>query len=506
MTASDSDADDATGSSTSERIRRYAPWVVGGLLLFMGAGAILFQDGNALRSIVAGILFLVAGAVAFPPTRSLLNDRSGVQFTGWTVAIVVIVATVGATAVLPPTPDEQAPGGDTPIDGETPDDPTPDEDRPADDTKETTPTPGGTEGAPPTSTDRPRGVRRIAAETYGDYGMVTGISPDGSYAAFGLHTGDLVVYDVAADSFESRPTGIDRRPSHIELRNDGYATVAWMDAHTYGGVDLTTADGIEWANEYPGLWTIDTNPDHSSVAAVTYPDEGEGRVGVATRDGEIRWDEPIEDAASESVAVSDDGDRVAVGAIEYYTDGVDSAGTPGIRLHDGRTGEELWRYETATETWAVDIDADEGLVAAATDERLIVLDLDGNVVWEDDTAGSLWVGISDDGSSVVTFDEGGPVAYRATSGEERWRADDAPGYVFGGRVAMSADGSRVVATETVGWTYVVDEGEVIWQEEREDNPANVDISADGTTWSIIVQDNDTEEAHVFVYRDNEDGT
>lgn len=65
---------------------------------------------------------------------------------------------------------------------------------------------------------------------------------------------------------------------------------------------------------------------------------------------------------------------------------------------------------------------------------------------------------------------------------------------------MSADGDRFIATEAVGWTYVVEEGEVIWQEEREDNPVNVDISADGATWAVIEQDNDTEEAHVYIYR------
>lgn len=157
-------------------------------------------------------------------------------------------------------------------------------------------------------------------------------------------------------------------------------------------------------------------------------------------------------------------------------------------------------HETDTNTWQVDVHEDQELVAATTDEQLIVLDFEGNVVWREDTSGSLWVEISEDGTSVVTLDNEKPVAYDATTGEEQWRADDAPGLVFE-RVAISDDGSRVIATEAVGWTYVVDEGKIVWEEQREDNPANVDISADGSMWSVIVQDNDTGDAHAFVYRD-----
>lgn len=99
----------------------------------------------------------------------------------------------------------------------------------------------------------------------------------------------------------------------------------------------------------------------------------------------------------------------------------------------------------------------------------------------------------------MTVEEGAPVAYDAETGEERWRANDAPGTVYE-RLAVSADGDRVVATETVGWTYLVGSGEVVWQEGREDNPANVDISADGATWSVIVQNNDRRGIEAYVYR------
>lgn len=62
-------------------------------------------------------------------------------------------------------------------------------------------------------------------------------------------------------------------------------------------------------------------------------------------------------------------------------------------------------------------------------------------------------------------------------------------------------GSRAVAVEqTAGNTYLTDSGEIVWEESFDENPIRGDHSSNGSTWSIIEQANDTENANFYAYR------
>lgn len=504
------------GESRADKLRRYGPWVAGGLLVFGGLGS-LVTGGGIIRSFLAAIVYLAAAAVALPPTRGLVAEQTGTEFAGWAVAAIVIIGFVAGATIAPPTPNDNDAGLDaTPTpngeatDAETTEATVPPADEggvgdatpTAGDAATTTAPPPATDAATATAapTDAPSGIEQLSASSYPDHGMVTGITPDGRYAAFAMHTGKFAAYDAQNDAFREMQGGVDRQPSHILLQDSGRATVAWMDADRFGAVDFVDGD-TEWTIEYEGVWDIDPDAEHSRVAAATSPIEGPGGVGVATDDGTMAWTDELDDSAGESVAMTDDGGSVAVGGVQYWSDG-GYRGTTGVYLYDGDSGEERWFRETDTDAWDVDVHGEAGLVAAVTDERLIVFDLDGNVVWEQ-SGGGLWVEISEDGSTVVTTEGGKPTAYDAASGDQRWAADDAPGYISD-RLAISADGSRVAAADTGGVAYVADEGNVVWREQYGENPANVDISADGASWSVVVQDNEGDGGlDAYVYRDHD---
>lgn len=359
----------------------------------------------------------------------------------------------------------------------------------------------GKQDTTPTADQGEGGIQQVVARTYSDYGTLTGISDDGNLAAFGLHTGQFAIYDVRAGSFKSYSGGVSRQPSHIELRNDGYATVAWIDADRFGALDTTSGRGGDWQVEYEGVWDIDTNADQSSVAAVTSPIQGPGRVGVTTGTGDIVWDNSLKDAGAQAVAMDDAGDYVAVGAVKYSTGGASREGTPGVRLYDATSGEKLLEHKTTSDVLSVAVDSNREIIVAGTNEGgIVVLNFDGNVLWETSEAGG-WVKLSGDGSTVVTAKPSSLVAYDAKTGEERWRATDVPGWA-GEYTAVSEDSSRVAASAVgSGWVWVVDSGEVIWKQEHQKGPAWLDISADGATWSVIIQNNNNGNARVEVYRD-----
>lgn len=222
-------------------------------------------------------------------------------------------------------------------------------------------TESGDEGATPVDSDASedgetsdQGAQLLAEAFYDDHGAVTGVSPDGNYAVFAMHTGEVVVYDAEADSFSRVQSGVESQPSHILLQDTGRATVAWMDGHAFGAVDSTEEAEATWRVAYDGSWDVDASDGRSSIAAVTYPDEGPGRVGVTTSDGDMVWDHPLDEAAAESVAITDAGDRAAVGAIGYWTE-ANTSGTPGVRLYAGQTGDRQWMYKTESNVGTVDI-------------------------------------------------------------------------------------------------------------------------------------------------------
>jgi len=87
------------------QVRRYAPWVGGGLLLLLGIGS-LSAGGIA---ILTGLVAIAAGAVILPPIRSYLTQEHEVPLSTPAVIVIALIgfAVIGATT--PDTDDEAGP-------------------------------------------------------------------------------------------------------------------------------------------------------------------------------------------------------------------------------------------------------------------------------------------------------------------------------------------------------------------------------------------------------------
>jgi WD40 repeat protein len=342
------------------------------------------------------------------------------------------------------------------------------------------------------------GIEQLASETYGTSGLVTGLSPDGETVLFGFGDGNVMVYDEQRDG-DVVDLETDRSVSHLQVSEDGTtATVGWMDADMYGSLDLSEDDGP--ALQHPELWDLDTTADGTTIASVSSPVAGPGSVTVSAN-GEIQWETELGESIGQTVAITDDGSHVAVGAGHYWGDGVDRHGAAGVKLYDD-TGTEQWTHTTDEDVLSVDVDNDRELVVAGTDDgKTIVLDLEGNVIWETESYGG-WVSLSQDGSTIVTSEGDGTLyAVDAETGDERWTAS--VGFWAAEDVSVSANGDRVlVGDRGNGEIAVVDSGEVIWENTYDVGPAIGALSGDGSTWSISIQDNDNQSGEVEIYSEN----
>lgn len=424
----------------------------------------------------------------FPPIRN----------GGWQAGITVfitIVVLVGAFAAF-----GSAGNGDTsgvPTDDQSPTPTMTPESTPTD-TPSTTPTETPTDSPTPTPTETPsQGIDQIADERYETSGLLTGVSDSGDVALFGFDDGNLMIFDDDRDG-EVIPLGASLGVSHIEINEDaGTAAVAWMSDNSYGLLDLADGDGP--TIRHPGLWDIDMAADGHTIVSVSYPIEGSGSVGLSD-DGNVEWETDLEDAAGESVAISDDGEHIAVGAIRYADSGGEQQGTPGVRFFDS-DGNEQWTHETQEGVISVNINADRQLVVAGTDDgRTVVLDFEGEVLWETEDFGG-WVFLSDDGSTLVTSEPNEVIAVDVETGDERWTSN--PGFWASDQVSVSDDGSRVLVAEmAAGNLAVIESGEVIWERSTDVGPATGSLSGDGSTWSVIIQNNIDESAEIEIYRDS----
>jgi len=338
---------------------------------------------------------------------------------------------------------------------------------------------------------------QLFSDTYDTPGLTTGISPSGDTILFGFRDGNVKVYDSDRDGAVLQ-LPVDRSVSHIKVREQGdRAVIGWIDADTYSLLDLTTEDGP--LIEHPDLWDIATTSDAGFTASVSYPNQAPGSVGLADNEGTILWETPLADAIGYSVAVADDGDRVAVGAAHYWEDGIDPVGQPGIRLYDG-DGTELWTHDHDEDVISIDISDEHELVVGGTDDgNTIVLDFEGDVVWQTEEFGG-WVTLSGDGDTILTTQPNGiALAIDSGTGEERWTSE--MGIWAGEDFSVSDDGSRVFGTTRADAEFVLaDEGETIWTESYDVGPGLGALAGDGDTWSTIVTDLDEETAILSAYQ------
>jgi outer membrane protein assembly factor BamB len=273
-----------------------------------------------------------------------------------------------------------------------------------------------------------------------------------------------------------------------------------IDDDLFGRVMLNTDN--EWGIEYDGLWEIDATADLSSVAACTYPNEGPGGAGLVT-DGATQWETHFDEMAAYDVGVSETAEYVAVGGTRYSVGG-ESEGQPSVRLYDAG-GDELWIEETEGEgldgtVLDIGVSEETEVVAAGVDGPdggvLRAFDLDGDELWSEDGAGG-YIGMSRDGLTVVGEREGEVVAFDGESGDELWTAGS--GW-FGTVFDVADDGSRVLLIDETGAQAVlIDQGSIEWQANFAADYMRGALAGDGSAWSVIMGDNDAEQAIIQVY-------
>lgn len=339
-------------------------------------------------------------------------------------------------------------------------------------------------------------VEETFTDTYPEPGLANGVSRSGDTALYGFRDGNIMIYDDTRDG-AILPLEFGRRVSHIQVGAEANtAAIGWMDFDAFGVLDLTEEDGPVF--QHPGLWNLAMTPDGEAIASVSDTPDKSGSVVLVVNE-EIEWETNFNDAAGLDVDLTEDADNVVVAA-DMYWDGDESVGTPGIRLYDG-DGDEQWSQETDEAVLSANIDPDGELIAAGTDDGLtIVLDTDGDEIWETDEYGG-WVYLSADGSTLVTSEFDGLYAIDAETGDEQWTADI--GFWAGEDVSINDDGTRVLAADRAnGEVVVVDDGDVIWEQSYANRgPAIGEISGDGSTWSISIQDNNDENGHVRLYQE-----
>lgn len=338
-------------------------------------------------------------------------------------------------------------------------------------------------------------VEQVVSDSYEASGLATGIAESGERVLFGFDDGNVMVHD--DDRSVVIPHPVNQTVSHLLVRDAAEtAVVSWRDAGAFSLLDLAETDGPYV--EHPGLWDLDTTPDAGFTVSASYPLANPGTVQAVDGDGEMLWETPIDEAAGFSVAVTDDGDHVAVGAVEYWEDGVEAAGAPGVRFY-GRDGEELWRHDHDVGVIGVGVDAGRELVVAGTDDgRAILLDFAGEVRRETEAVG--WVALSADGSTIVSAGSDGLSAFDTDTGDERWSTD--VGFLVTGDFSVSDDGGRVLAANRRDAEFaLVDDGEIVWRTAHDVGPGVGTLAAEGRTWSTIVTNDEAGTSQVAAYRD-----
>jgi WD40 repeat protein len=336
----------------------------------------------------------------------------------------------------------------------------------------------------------------VFSDRYETSGLAAAVSEEGDRYAFGVDSGHVLVYDQEGER-QTFDLATDRSVYDLYVSENMPSFVFnSVDGDLFGRAFLETDE--EWGIEYDGLWSIDTTPDLSTVVAGSYPAEGTGGAGLVT-DGDVQWQQHFTNAAAFDVAITDDANYVAVGGAQY-TIGAEYHGESGVRLYGG-DGTEEWTEATDEDVISVGVSSQTNIVVAGTDDgQLLVYDLDGSELWNDQEAGG-FIELSPNGDTIMGTHPGQIVAFEAETGDERWTVG--AGGWYSPEFDMSEDGSRVLAFQrSDGEAGVIDRGSVLWQGTTSQGPISGAIAGDGSTWGMIIQDNESEEAVIAVYQDS----
>ena len=341
-------------------------------------------------------------------------------------------------------------------------------------------------------------VEKIISKESGNYGLITGTSETGSLYAITKECGGITLLTESGGT-GSVDTQARMSASHIHITEDGPAgIIGFMD----DGMLYGFQDGDSWGQSYEGLWDLDLSDDMRRVCAVSQPVEGPGNA-VCYEDGEKVWDEPLNESVGLSVSAGPKGGKIAVGAGHYHLneEPLSRFGEPGVHFYEW--GEKEWFRETDVDVIGIAFDSENNRVAAGLDDgSLITYGTDGsklfkkdgaltasNVQWEAEDEGG-FISVSGDCTSIVSHIFG-TLRCINTGGDVRWKSEIDSIVLDEKSMQVNTNGDRVLITTMDGKAYLVERGDIVWEESYSVGPVRGSLSNDGTAWCLSIQNNDT---------------
>ncbi|MEA5387778.1 PQQ-binding-like beta-propeller repeat protein [Haloarculaceae archaeon H-GB11] len=225
------------------------------------------------------------------------------------------------------------------------------------------------------------------------------------------------------------------------------------------------------------------------------PETGPGGVALF-EDGTERWRVDLGDATVAALAVGVDG-VVAVGSERYETDS-GNEGSNGVRLL-GADGDVLWAREMDRAVEHISY-AGDVVVARLDGGVAVAFDRDGTSLWDDlPVTGD--VAVSGDGSTVVATVPG-RVRALTPDGTVLWEYVEAD--FRGTALAVDRTGDRALvsgAADGESHLRVLDRGETVWSSPFRGLPS-LDIADDGRTWAVALDQAGGTESSLDVFRES----
>lgn len=354
--------------------------------------------------------------------------------------------------------------------------------------------------------------KNILTKQSEDYRGVAGISETGSLVAISKHGGQVALFTESGTSGDiSAPTN--RAVSHVYVSEDGpRGVLAFMDE----GIVMGFNGGDTWTHQYEGLWDI--APVHKSGGACvcTRPREGPGSIRYVKGNEEL-WKEPLENSVGVRISANQDASAIAVATGHYHLDEepLSRFGSPGVIFYEW--GKQEWSKETEEDVIGLVFDPENGRVTAGLDDgSLASYTLEGKVLsnesgvrkatdklWSDQNEGG-FLSVSEDHTSIVSHALG-VIRCLDTRGKLRWKADVEELSRDEQDVQVDRTGDRVLVVTIKQHAYLIEQGEIIWEQSFSEGPIWGALSTDGSTWCISHENLETEITTLNVYRDTNYG-
>jgi len=297
--------------------------------------------------------------------------------------------------------------------------------------------------------------------------------------------------------------------SSVAMSADGSKIVATVNE---GYIYVSNDSGVTWITSTSAgsrKWSsVAMTPDGNKIVAavkLSSPNGVGGYIYVSS-DGGQTWNEreyggpnPFNSAENQgwnSVAISEDGQRIVAAATLRGTYISNDGGVTFVASSSSVVANQIFS--------SVVMSADGNKLAAvrdSTSSKQVFLSIDGGVTWTISTTSgtrrSTALAMTPDGTKIVVggyLDNTGFI-HASTDNGLTW-TDSTP-TIFTNliqiidAVAMSADGSKIVATVNEGYIYVSNDSGVTWvQVSTIANPSAFDMSSDGTKIVQIGRFND----------------